>query len=202
MIISSQNLRAIFIGFNTTFNKALEEQKPLYDRVATVVPSTTDAETYAWLGDMPGMREWLGEREIKNLSGSDYTIKNKDFELTIGIDRNAIEDDKIGLYNPSVQMLGQSAAAHPDDLIFKLLAEGFSEKCYDGQPFFSGAHKVGKKAVSNKTTAKLSMESYIAARAAMMSLTNSKGRALNLIPNVLAVPPALEATARDILVAD
>ncbi|MFR3319608.1 MAG: Mu-like prophage major head subunit gpT family protein [Sutterella wadsworthensis] len=46
------------------------------------------------------------------------------------------------------------------------------------------------------------MESYIAARAAMMSLTNSKGRALNLIPNVLAVPPALEATARDILVAD
>ena len=86
--------------------------------------------------------------------------------------------------------------------LIKKLAAGFSEKCYDGQPFFSDAHKVGKKTVSNKTTAKLSMESYIAARAAMMSLTNSKGRALNLIPNVLAVPPALEAAARDILVAD
>lgn len=202
MIVNQQTLRGIYVGFNTLFNKALEGVTPLYTEIATVTPSTTESETYAWLGDIPGMREWIGDREIQNISASDYTIKNKDFELTIGIDRNAIEDDKIGLYNPSVQMLGQSAAAHPDDLIFKLLAEGFSEKCYDGQPFFSGAHKVGKKAVSNKTTAKLSMESYIAARAAMMSLTNSKGRALNLIPNVLAVPPALEATARDILVAD
>lgn len=203
MIISSQNLRAIFIGFNTTFNKALEEQKPLYDRVATVVPSTTDAETYAWLGDIPGMREWLGEREIKNLSGSDYTIKNKDFELTVGVPRNAIEDDKIGLYTPSVQMLGQSAAMHPDELIFGLLKKGFTEKCFDGKPFFSADHEIkeGEK-VSNKGTAKLTLDSYIAARAAMMSLTNAADRALGIVPNLLVVPPALEGVARSITTAD
>ena len=201
MIVNQQSLRGIYVGFNTLFNKAFEEVAPIYTEVATITPSTTDSETYAWLGDIPGMREWIGDREIQNLTAS-YTIKNKDFELTVGVDRNAIEDDKIGLYNPSVQMLGQSAAAHPDELIFALLAGGFSEKCYDGQPFFSDAHKVGKKTISNKTTAKLSMESYIAARASMMSLTNSKGRALNLVPNLLVVPPALEAAARDILVAD
>lgn len=188
MIVNQQSLRGIYVGFNTLFNKAFEEVAPIYTEVATVTPSTTDSETYAWLGDIPGMREWIGDREIQNLTASDYTIKNKDFELTVGVDRNAIEDDKIGLYNPSVQMLGQSAAAHPDELIFALLAGGFSEKCYDGQPFFSDAHKVGKKTISNKTTAKLSMESYIAARASMMSLTNSKGRALNLVPNLLVVP--------------
>ena len=148
------------------------------------------------------MREWIGDREIQNLSASDYTIKNKDFELTVGVDRNAIEDDKIGLYNPSVEMLGESAAAHPDELIFSLLAGGFSEKCYDGQPFFSDAHKIGKKTVTNKSTAKLTKDSYAAARASMMGLTNSKGRALNLVPNLLVVPPALEVAARDILVAD
>ena len=81
--INSQNLRGIYIAFNTLFTKAFESQKPTYDRIATVVPSTTDAETYAWLGDIPGMREWGGDREIQNLSGSDYTIKNKDFELTV-----------------------------------------------------------------------------------------------------------------------
>lgn len=48
---------------------------------------------YAWLGDIPGMREWIGDREVQNLTASDYTIKNKDFELTVGVDRNAIEDD-------------------------------------------------------------------------------------------------------------
>lgn len=202
MIISSQNLRGIYIAFNTLFSKAFDEQKPIYEQIATVTPSTTDAETYAWLGDIPGMREWIGDREIQNLSGSDYTIKNKDFELTVGVPRNAIEDDKIGLYNPSIQMLGQSAALHPDELVFALLASGFTEKCYDGEPFFSTSHKVGKKSVSNKGTAKLSLASYIAARAAIMSLTNSKGRPLGLVPDTLVVPPSLESTARDILVAD
>lgn len=202
MIINPQSLRGIFVAFNTLFTKAFEGQKPNYEKVATVVPSTTDSETYAWLGDIPGMREWVGDREIQNLSGSDYTIKNKDFELTVGVDRNAIEDDKIGLYNPSIQMLGESAALHPDELVFTLLSSGFSEKCFDGKTFYAADHAVGKKAVSNKLTAALTAESYKTARAMMMSYKNSKGRSLGLVPNLLVVPPALEAAARDILVAD
>jgi Mu-like prophage major head subunit gpT len=202
MLINPQSLRGIYVAFNTLFNKAFQEQKPIYEQIATVTPSTTDTETYAWLGDIPGMREWIGDREIQNLSAADYSIKNKDFELTVGVPRNAIEDDKLGVYNPSVQMLGQSAAMHPDKLVFALLGNGFEEKCYDGQPFFSASHKVGKKTVSNKGTAKLTMTAYIAARAAIMSLTNSKGEPLGLIPDTLVVPPALEAAARDILIAD
>ena len=148
------------------------------------------------------MREWIGEREIQNLSGSAYVIRNKDFELTVGVDRNAVEDDKIGLYNPSIQMLGESAALHPDELVYGLLANGFTEKCYDGKAFFATDHPVGKDKASNKGTAKLSMNAYKAARASMMSLKNSKGRPLALVPDLLVVPPALEADARDILVAD
>lgn len=202
MIVNSQTLRGIYIAFNTLFTKAFEGQKPTYERVATVVPSTTDAETYAWLGDIPGMREWLGDREIQNLQGSDYTIKNKDFELTVGVDRNAIEDDKIGLYNPSIQMLAESAALHPDELVYTLLASGFSALCYDGKPFFATDHPVGEGAVSNKITDQLSLEAYVAARAMMRAYKNSKGRSLGLVPDLLVVPPALEGKAREILVAE
>ena len=202
MIVNPQTLRGIYVGFNTLFNKALTTVTPLYTEVATVTPSTTDAETYAWLGDIPGMREWIGDREIQNLSASDYTIKNKDFELTVGIDRNAIEDDKIGLYNTSVEMLGHSAAMHPDKLVFELLKKGFTERCFDGAVFFSDEHEIGEKKVSNKGTAKLSLDAYIAARSGMMSLTNSKGEPLNLIPNRLVVPPTLEKAAMDITEAD
>lgn len=202
MIINSANLRGIYVGFNTLFNKAFQEQKPQYETIATVTPSTTDTETYAWLGDIPGMREWLGEREIQNLSSSDYTIKNKDFELTVGIPRNAIEDDKLGLYNASIQMLGQSAAKHPDTLVFSLLPGGFSDLCYDKKAFFATDHKVGKKTFSNKGTAKLAMDSYSAARSSIMSITDAKGNPLNLIPDKLVVPPQLESKAREILLAD
>lgn len=206
MIINGANLRGIYMGFNTIFNKAFSEVEPLYKRIATVVPSTTDTETYAWLGDIPGMREWIGEREINNLTGSDYTIKNKPFESTFGIPVNAIEDDKLGLYRPSVELLGQAAAYHPDELTFGLLKDGFVKKCSDGQPFFSKEHKIGKgnkeKVYSNAGTEKLCMDAYIKARAYMMSLTNSAGRPLNLIPDLLVVPPALEKDGNDILVAD
>lgn len=202
MIITSQTIRGIYVGFNTLFNKAFGEAKPLYTRVASVTPSSTESENYTWLGDIPGMREWIGDREIQNLTGSDYTIKNKPFELTIGVDRDKIEDDKIGLYNVNVQMMGQSAAMHPDDLVFELLKNGFVEKCYDGKPFFATDHKVGRKTISNKGTKKLSADAYAEARAAMMSITNSKGRPLNLIPDLLVVPPALEGVARKILMAD
>ena len=202
MIINPQNLRGIYVSFNTLFNQAFSEQKPTYEKVAAVVPSTSDSETYAWLGDIPGMREWIGDREIQNLTGSDYTIKNKDFELTVGVDRNAIEDDKIGLYKPSIQMLGASAASHPDELVYALLASGFEAKCYDGKAFFATDHEVGKNAVSNKITSKLSLESYVTARAMMRGYKNSKGRSLALVPNLLVVPPALEAKAREILVAE
>ena len=202
MIINPQNLRGIYVSFNTLFNQAFSEQKPTYEKVATVVPSASDSETYAWLGDIPGRREWIGDREIQNLTGSDYTIKNKDFELTVGVDRNAIEDDKIGLYKPSIQMLGASAASHPDELVYALLASGFEAKCYDGKAFFATDHEVGKNAVSNKITSKLSLESYVTARAMMRGYKNSKGRSLALVPNLLVVPPTLEAKAREILVAE
>lgn len=202
MIINPQALRGIYVGFNTLFNKAFAEQTPLYQRVATVVPSTTDAETYAWLGDIPGMREWIGDREVTNLSASSYTIRNKDFEMTVAIPKNAVEDDKLGLYKPSIEMLGYSAAAHPDELTFDLLAAAFTAKCYDGKPFFSADHSIGRTKVSNMGTAPLTMASYKAARASMMSLKNAAGRSLNLIPDLLVVPPTLEDAANDILVAD
>ena len=56
MIINPQTLRGIYMGFNTLFNKAFEGVTPMYTEVAMVTPSTTAAETYAWLGDIPGMR--------------------------------------------------------------------------------------------------------------------------------------------------
>lgn len=46
MIINPQNLRGIYVSFNTLFNQAFSEQKPTYEKVATVVPSTSDSETY------------------------------------------------------------------------------------------------------------------------------------------------------------
>lgn len=198
MIINRGNLQNIYTGFKVIFQNAFGGAKPNYEKVATIVPSTTSQENYKWLGNIPRMREWIGERIIQNLTNYDYTIKNKDFELTIAVDRNDMEDDTIGLYNPLVQQMGQSAATHSDEITFELLAKGFENKCYDGETFF-GSHKVGKKTYQNKGTKKLTIESYGAARANMMSTLTENGKPCRVMPNLLVVPPQLEGAARKIL---
>src|SRR5690606_13198076 len=72
----------------------------------------------------------------------DFTIKNRTFENTVGVPREAIEDDTFGVFSPLMAQLGQDAANHPAELVYALLAAGFSAKCYDGQFFFDTDHPV------------------------------------------------------------
>lgn len=202
MIVNRQNLIAVYVGFKTVFQQAFTEATSNFQKVSTVVPSATKSEEYKWLGDVPRMKEWIGDREVQNLSSYGYEIKNKDFELTIGIDKNDIEDDTIGIYTPLIQTMGQSAAMHPDEIIFELLAAGFKTKCYDGKFFFDTGHKIGENTYSNKGTDPLNFDSYGAARASMMSIVNDQGKPFRAIPNLLVVPPQLEGTARKILLSD
>ncbi len=142
MRINSATLDALRAGFKTNFQGGLGQAQSQYTQVATVVPSTTSEEKYGWLGKVPGMREWLGDRVVQNLMEHDYAIKNKPFELTISVDRDDIDDDKLGTYAPLFTEMGMSTAAHPDLLIFALLKAGFTTNCYDGQYFFDGDHPV------------------------------------------------------------
>lgn len=142
MIINRGNLQTLFVGFNAAFSGGFAEAAPQWERIATRVSSTTAKEEYGWIGKIPNVREWLGDRHVQNLSQSDYAIRNRDFELTVKVDRNDIEDDNIGLYRPLFEELGRSSGAHYDQLVWGLLKNGFVTRCYDGQPFFDGDHPV------------------------------------------------------------
>ncbi|MCM0081783.1 Mu-like prophage major head subunit gpT family protein [Geomonas sp. Red32] len=142
MIVNSANLQVLFTGFKAAFNTGFRDTPAYWEKVATMVTSTTTLEKYAWLGQFPRLREWLGDRVIKILEAHDYTIKNKDFESTIAVGRNEIEDDTYGIYNPMFQEMGFAAKTHPDELVFGLLALGFASLCYDGQYYFDSDHPV------------------------------------------------------------
>lgn len=203
MIISNNNLRGIFTGFSSLFNRAFQETPVQYERVAMIVPSATRETTYGWLGQMPNMREWIGDRVIQNLMAHSYTIKNKDFELTIKVPANDIADDQLGVFSPMISEMGLVAKTHPDELVFNLLGHGFTNNCYDDMPFFSDSHPLNQgKKQSNKGNKKLSAASYAAARSQMMTLKGENNRALKVVPDLLVVSPQNEAKAREILFAD
>ena len=142
MQVNNANLKTLYVAFNAAFKAGLGQAQSQYGQIATTVPSTTSAEEYGWRGQRPGLREWLGDRVVHAIGNHGYTIKNKPFELTVGVPRTAIEDDQYGVYTPLMQEMGRAVEVHPDQLVFGLLKDGRTALCYDGQPFFSTGHKV------------------------------------------------------------
>lgn len=152
MDINSTNLQALYRAFNAAFQSGFAGVPTFWQKVATLVPSGASQEDYGWLGDVKAMREWIGDREINSIKQHGYSIKNRAWELTQGVDRHKIMDDQVGMYSPLFAMMGDSAAKHPDELIFALLAAGFTTNCYDGQYFFDTDHPVLVNGVSTSVS--------------------------------------------------
>ncbi|HCL3956155.1 TPA: Mu-like prophage major head subunit gpT family protein, partial [Pseudomonas aeruginosa] len=117
-IITPALISALKTSFQKHFQDALAKAPSTYLQVATVIPSTTASNTYGWLGQFPKLREWIGQRVIKDMAAQGYQITNKLFESTVGVKRTDIEDDNLGVYAPLMQEMGRAAGAHPDELVF------------------------------------------------------------------------------------
>lgn len=153
MIINSANLESLRVGFKTSFQGGLNTTSSQYQRIATVISASTREQRYGWLGKIPNVREWIGPRQVQNLSEADYSIREKKWELTIAVDRDDIETDNLGIYAPLFQTMGESTGAKWDQLVFELLKAGWATECYDGQFYFDTDHPVLAEDGSTTTVA-------------------------------------------------
>lgn len=140
MIIDNGNLDLVFKGFKKVYTDAYTATPIEQDHIAMTVPSSSREESYAWLGQFPGLREWVGSRVIKSLSTSGFSLENQKFESTVKVPRDDIADDKYGVFKPLFADMGRVARQHPDTMLFSLLKDGFNQECFDGQNFFDEDH--------------------------------------------------------------
>jgi len=137
---------AVLTGLNTALQKnfvdgySSMQADAFWSKIATLVPSTTASNTYGWLGDFPALREWIGDRVLKEMKAQGYSIANKLYEGTITVQRTQIEDDQFGHFAPVSRSMGEAAARHPDILVNDALIQGETTVCYDGQYFFDTDH--------------------------------------------------------------
>src|SRR5574343_776002 len=109
------------------------------NEVGMYFTSDQATETYAWIGDAPAMREWVGARNAKGFTENNISITNKKFEATVGIPVDDLRRDKTGQLRVRVGQLTERAGApHWEKLVTDLLTGNGT--CYDGKAFFADDH--------------------------------------------------------------
>ena len=201
-------VNATFTGYNTAFNVAFAtaQRDTWYQRVCTELNVAGEVLKLPFVIDAGTMREWVGERVVTALESSDYSIANKPYEKTLGINLRKVEDDMLGLYGPAIANHAQSAAKNPDKITYELLATGESATCLDGRPFFAANHPVNPASRAGGTYSNLLASSALThanlevALKTMRKIKHPNGKdPLGIRPKVLLVGPDLQATAEKIL---
>jgi phage major head subunit gpT-like protein len=193
-------------GLRSEFFDRFGKTPTCYGDLATRVPSSSDSETYRWLGTVPRMREWGTGRLARGLRSESYSVENLKYEITIEVDRDEIADDQTGQIRVRVGELAQRAATHKDYLIAQLLinggASGFNG--YDGVPFFSGAHVSGdsgsqdndlafEASTAGDPTTEEFKNAFKQAVGQMLSFKDDQGEPMSLGPSglICVVPPTM-----------
>jgi phage major head subunit gpT-like protein len=152
MLINGEKLAATFKGFDLVFSDALAAAPRHAERIAMMVSSSAREQAYPFVAAAPKVREWLGERQVHQLAAHDVAIKNRTHALTVELPRADLEDDQIGAYRGLFAELGHSVAEFKEELIFELLAEGFTRNGWDGVPFFPASHPITDATIGTVTT--------------------------------------------------
>ena len=144
MAQNTARYQAVQNKMTRVFNMQVRRATPFYPQLCTVVPSTHKDESYGFLGNMPGVREWLGDREFEDLRASEFEVQNKHWESSLQLEKTDVDDDRVGLFPMSMRELADEASYHPDELLFhNVINQAESLECIDGQNFFDTDHLWG-----------------------------------------------------------
>lgn len=204
MQVSSATLNALRVTLGFQFEAAYGATPTWFEKLATVVPSSTRSNIYAWALATMRLREWIGPRVAQNLSEHDYTVVNKKYEGTIEVLREDIEDDNLGIYKQvTLPALAAAAKKHPDQLLAALLTA--NPVGWDGVALFHDSHPnfnvsgVGATTYDNLyADLDLDGDGVATMYAAMASILGEDGNPLMVTPNLLICAPQLRREAETV----
>ena len=125
--------------------------------VSNLFTSDQLTEEYAFLGQSPVWREWVGGRQATGLKGDSFTIRNKHYEATLEVQVSDVRRDKTDQIMVRVDEFADRSLTHWASLLSTLLVNGTSTLCYDGQFYFDTDHSEGDSGTqSNDITVDIS----------------------------------------------
>lgn len=209
--LTPQAIQFLFTGVKNDFDSTLNTQTNFYPKFADKTSSSRSGEVYYWTDLIPQMRLWFGDRVAQNIAARAYLLANNDYEITLEVDRNRINDDAAGVFKGMGQKVAISAGRWPDQLMTNALKNGDTTalQAYDGLPFFSNSHLINLDDSASGTQSNLfttagsgatllTSANYAVVRAALRGWLGANGQPIGVIPDLVQVPTSLEVHAKQI----
>lgn len=146
-----------------------------------------------------GMREWVGDRVIQDLVGQVVTVTPRHWEKTIGINKDWLADDMIGLAGERIQGLAGVLVRDYRKKVVQMLHAGWTEIGYDKKAIFATDHPKKNGTINNTSSEKLDATGIAAALEHFDTLVSFEGEPLDITPNLLVCGPANRAAAEAVL---
>lgn len=200
-------LRKIFFE---TYGEIAEQYSQIYNVNTSSKAKETDWGMGAF-GDWVKRADQFATVDYKTLSpGLERTYTHDAFTQGFMITREMFDDEQYGQMDKMSKAMARSGRAKVEKDAMKPLKNGFSadvggtglSAIYDGKALFANDHPLldgGATVGDNLTTGALSDASLKLGIQLMRQTPDEAGNLIQLQPNKLIIPPALEDTARRIL---
>lgn len=187
-----------------------------YDKILSVRPGEGKSQVIEWLLTTAQIYNLGPENNLRfdDLVTQSAEVVHENFGTGLRILRNQWEDDAFSFAGDWARGAGSAMALDPQYALIKMIQDGETAKGYDGQAFYSKGHPINPynagvgtfdnlvddmndidTSFSNATSPVLNATHLVAAIAYIKSQKMPNGKARNLRPNLLRVPPQLEKTA-------
>lgn len=201
----SADLRDKMAALEALFFSSLQVPDPNGAVARLAVTTTIDSEslTLAWNDLIGSLREWVGERVIKDLRARTITVTPKHYERTIGINKDHLADDKLGLCMENMRGLASLVQQDYRRKVVERLMAAFTDIGWDGKAILANDHpKDDGTTIDNLTSDALDATGLANAIQYFDSLVGVDGEPLYVQPDLLACGPAQRANAEALLKAD
>jgi len=146
-MITPTNWVPFIVQADTSIRQAWSSLPVDYPQYTTTVTTTKKIYEDGWIGRMPKVRLWSGDRVYNEAAPQTYQVVPQPFELSYTVDQFDWEDDGFGVFYPMLADFALQTKKWPQYQIRDLLeatgawASATDQAGLDGLSFFNTAHQ-------------------------------------------------------------